>query len=530
MYPIPTIETRWLGAALALALLVGSISGSVVTAALASAGLVLVAAVFASTVPLARRARADRLEFAWWIAGESGDPALPVVRAAAPFTVHCFFRHRGSGPIHMDAIEPVSAHAVGLDAIRTAPLEVPPGTRVEFALRLSAPSPGRSVLHGVLVRLRGPLGLFEMPLYFPNRLRVTVAPRRLARSRVRGTPERPPTRAAAHAQRRRGRGTELHELRDLRPGDPFRTIAWKTSARLGRLVVKEVEQEEHGTHRLVVDAAPSMRAGTPGRTRLDRALEVAIGEAEASLAMGDRVGVDVVDGRSIADLPPDDRPQQARKVLDTLVSAFDVVDEDLTEVDDAEVGRRVARYVRHQEGLDFSDGSEAGCDLRALAAHVAPRAERVPGKVRASTHEGTLLRRYAKRDGIPLPYRRTAPVGEKQRALVAALERIEARRLGPSRVTVLTDGEDLEVDETLRRAFLRLSRHGHTVRFVLVRNPEPPGRGDDALARAERRRAELEARRLRALAASLRRLGAAAELADVAQVPPSPLAPTETSA
>mgnify|MGYP002146327950 CR=1 FL=1 len=31
--------------------------------------------------------------------------------------------------------------------------------------------------HGVAARLVGPLGLFEMPLYFPNRLRLTVMPR-----------------------------------------------------------------------------------------------------------------------------------------------------------------------------------------------------------------------------------------------------------------------------------------------------------------------------------------------------------------
>ena len=38
-----------------------------------------------------------------------------------------------------------------------------------------------------------------------------------------------------------GSGTELRELRELRPGDPFKSIAWKASARSGKLLVREVE-------------------------------------------------------------------------------------------------------------------------------------------------------------------------------------------------------------------------------------------------------------------------------------------------
>ena len=60
--------------------------------------------------------------------------------------------------------------------------------------------------------------------------------------------------------------------------------------------MKEVEQEEHAVHRLVIDGSPAMREGADGASAFDRALELALASAEASLARGERVGVDVVDG------------------------------------------------------------------------------------------------------------------------------------------------------------------------------------------------------------------------------------------
>ena len=45
---------------------------------------------------------------------------------------------------------------------------------------MSAKAAGRVVLHGLAVSLRGPLGLFEVPLYFPNALAIKVLPRTVA--------------------------------------------------------------------------------------------------------------------------------------------------------------------------------------------------------------------------------------------------------------------------------------------------------------------------------------------------------------
>jgi uncharacterized protein (DUF58 family) len=52
---------------------------------------------------------------------------------------------------------------------------------------------------------------------------------------------------------RRGRGTDLYNLRPYRPGDDPRQLHWKTSARLGALIVREQEDEDRPRIRLILE-------------------------------------------------------------------------------------------------------------------------------------------------------------------------------------------------------------------------------------------------------------------------------------
>ncbi|OGK81507.1 MAG: hypothetical protein A2X52_10375 [Candidatus Rokubacteria bacterium GWC2_70_16] len=74
--------------------------------------------------------------------------------------------------------------------------------------------------------------------------------------------------------RRRGRGSDLHNLRDYRPGDDPRLIHWRSSAKTQALTVRELEAETSTDTRIVLDGTG---AGDPAR------LEAGLSEA-ASLA------------------------------------------------------------------------------------------------------------------------------------------------------------------------------------------------------------------------------------------------------
>ena len=83
-------------------------------------------------------------------------------------------------------------------------------------------------------------------------------------------------RVGVHSLRQRGLGGDLRELREYVPGDPFKLIAWKATARSpnGRPLVKELERETLRVHYLILDIGVTMREGMPGQWKLDHALQL----------------------------------------------------------------------------------------------------------------------------------------------------------------------------------------------------------------------------------------------------------------
>ena len=178
---------------------------------------------------------------------------------------------------------------------------------------------------------------------------IKVLPRpalRLAAGRA--APRSPARRTSAigvQPLRRRGLGGDLRELREHAPGDPFKQIAWKATARTGKLMVRELDRETMVTHWLLVDIGATMREGRPGAARLDLAVDVAAAYARGALEAGDRVALLTFDGRIVGEAKPNDGPVHRLRIVERLMEAMNVVDEDLTELTDSELVAVVARYL-----------------------------------------------------------------------------------------------------------------------------------------------------------------------------------------
>lgn len=132
------------------------------------------------------------------------------------------------------------------------------------------PRRGRHRLGGVRLTTRFPFGIFLKASQVTLREEVLVYPavHRVSPQRLRELGGAGP----AHT-RRRGRGDDLHNLRDYRPGDDPRLIHWKSSAKTSALTVRELEAETTLDTRIVL-------VGGGGATEV----EAGIAEA-ASLAV-----------------------------------------------------------------------------------------------------------------------------------------------------------------------------------------------------------------------------------------------------
>jgi uncharacterized protein (DUF58 family) len=350
-----------------------------------------------------------------------------------------------------------------------ADLWLPPRTRTEFRLRMSASAAGRVVLQGLAVAVPGPFGLFLAPLYFPSSLSIRVLPRAAAQSlgetRVAGG--NAVERSGRTPLRRRGAGLELHEIRELQPGDPFKSIAWKASARAGKLLVREVEREVQDTLQLVLDVSGSMRGGAPGDRKLDHCIELCALLARQALERGDRVGLITVDGRILAHVPDAEGLSHMLRIYEALLAATEVVSDDLTEIDDDAVVAMVGAHIKRQEGVDLSAG--AGWDLERMGAHVARALQNEPdhGDVIASTPEQVLLRRFCRARGLVLPYRSETRGEKKALGLADALQRAAGATLSPRSLCVISDFDGVLGRDPIKRVLRLLKARHHDVAFVV---------------------------------------------------------------
>ncbi len=102
-------------------------------------------------------------------------------------------------------------------------------------------------------------------------------------------------RQGIHRLQRAGVGSELLELREYAAGDPPKSIAWKVSARRGKLMTRKYESEVPVRVQLFVDGSITTRVGDYGLRLLDQVSYVAASVAKAATSVGDPIGGVLVD-------------------------------------------------------------------------------------------------------------------------------------------------------------------------------------------------------------------------------------------
>ncbi len=385
--------------------------------------------------------------------------------------------------------EPQPAPAASFDA--------PARARGRVPLTFSLERAGHWRTHGAELQLLGPLGMAVAERYVPLERPIHVQPARLAPGllrRVLAPVGAVRDREGRHLSHENGSGLELRELRDYVPGDPLKSLAWKATARRRKPLVRVFEEETVRRVQLLVDAGPTMRGGDPGASPLDHAIDLAA--AVADLGLEDRLGVTTFDLRVFGHLRAGTGREHVQRVLQHLLDLSRVVDEDLTEITDAELLALVGRFLERQHGLrlraneadpdrmrsarDLSDPLwelyDSGAVFAIVTAYLAEDRDRGHAVLHAKARPAkdllaARLRLFCALRGIALPYRLTGPLDARERGLVAAV----SRNLGggaAETLLVLTDLRGLAPDGPGVRA-LRLAV-AHKRRVIVVRLGDVP--------------------------------------------------------
>ena len=151
-----------------------------------------------------------------------------------------------------------ASYSVTLEILRPAGVprlvyvpRLAPGQEHVFGWEETLPRRGRQRLPGIRITTLFPFGLFLKAGRVVQQAEVIVYPAAgpipAALLAEMG--------AGAAAARRRGRGSDLYNLREYRWGDDPRLIHWRSTAKVGALMVRELEAEATMDTRIVLEGA-----------------------------------------------------------------------------------------------------------------------------------------------------------------------------------------------------------------------------------------------------------------------------------
>jgi uncharacterized protein (DUF58 family) len=376
--------------------------------------------------------------------------------------------------------------------------EVPAGGRLLATVTVHARRVGRHGIHGLSLEVRGSPGLFEVPLTFSNPYGIEVLPAAYAAllKSARGG------RSRASAEDGRpgplpGDGLELREIREHQQGDAFKRIAWKASARRGKLLVREYEREERDVVWLLLDASVELWAGAAGTSPLDLAIDEVAAVAMAHLSHGDRVGLRIAAARPLAEVPPGKGPRHGALVLQALATSTATIDADRSDLDESDVAARVVEHLRPldpkiAQGLSARDPDRLARKVRRLA-------ERGPFsamEIHAASPTDRILREHLARFGIGSPARQDPEGAATDLVLASLFEDCIHRRPRASIVYVWSPTPESAPHPAMARAISRRPRLGLEIRWIPMRFGPSLPRGnalEDAIADAVALRTQLDA-------------------------------------
>lgn len=341
--------------------------------------------------------------------------------------------------------------------------------RLKVKVKVHTPRVGQHGVYGLALEVRGAPGMFEVPLTFANPYGIEVAPRPMSAFLQvgRGGPSLLMA-PSGRAGRLRGDGTSLRELREHQPGDPFRRIAWRATARRGKLLVREFEREERDVVWIVLDVSVELWSGPLGRSPLDILIDETAALVSRHLARGDRVGFAAYATTQRLVIPPDSGASQGHKILHALLSAGSTLDASRSDLDELDVAVRVIEHLRPLDDRGLADVKRG--DLDKLAQRADAMRHRAPFRVKApeaKSDREAALRRYLAAFGIDSPPKTSTDRALTSDALVKTLGAIATQKPRPSLVFVLGGAPDAAYLPGLQLVVNRLRRLGTQIAWSL---------------------------------------------------------------
>jgi uncharacterized protein (DUF58 family) len=289
----------------------------------------------------------------------------------APSTSRLTLKRKFDSVLSVRASNKITLHLEneGVETITGILRDEPPpffdATRKEFKVAIPAQRPleltyyvtpferGAESFRGTYLRIECPLGLALKEVRLATEEPVRVYPNVLALREFDLLKQQGRLKELGiRKSRTRGLGTDFESLRDYSEGDDYRKIDWKASARRGKLVVRQFEQERNQCVIVCIDIGRHMLAEVNGVRKLDHVLDALLMLTNAAALAGDFVGLLVYADKVRRYIPP----RKGRGQVGVIINAIhDLVAEPVESDPVAAFSYLTARWKRRSLLVNFTD-------------------------------------------------------------------------------------------------------------------------------------------------------------------------------
>jgi uncharacterized protein (DUF58 family) len=197
------------------------------------------------------------------------------------------------------------------------PFNIGAGEWIEPVYRLTANERGNHRFGQVHVRLDSPFRLWRAQYRAENAAEVRIYPNfaRVTQYALLATDDRL-AQMGVLRRSRRGEGSDFHQLREYRRGDPPHSIDWKATARVRKLIAREYQDERDQQIVFLLDCGQRMLTRDDALSHFDHTLNAMLLLAYVALRQGDAVGFGTFAHAGPRFFPPRKSAATLRSLLD----------------------------------------------------------------------------------------------------------------------------------------------------------------------------------------------------------------------
>jgi len=118
--------------------------------------------------------------------------------------------------------------------------------------------------------------------------------------------------------RRIGHSMEFEQIKNYVPGDDYRTLNWKATARRGELMINNYTDEKSQHVYCIIDKSRAMKMPFDGLSLLDYSINASLVLSSVALIKEDKAGLITIAEKKGAVIPAERRPTQLNKIMEVL--------------------------------------------------------------------------------------------------------------------------------------------------------------------------------------------------------------------